>query len=168
MNLAALRCAATGRVFDGRGGCSGAMSFDGSELLVRKRPADGFSWSPPGRALQTGALRELVVIHDVLLQGALPELLHAGLAAGGLRVPVWWPIQANRQGDGGPLGPHVVKRGSCKVLRRGRALADKAVHGKQFAGGRGENTTLKVKKDEKTTFLFIQETHQVKRVHPHR
>ena len=26
----------------------------------------------------------------------------------------WWPSQTNRQGDGGPLGPHVVERGGCR------------------------------------------------------
>ena len=56
------------------------------------------------------ALRDLVVVHDVLLQGAFPELLSAGAAAARLRVPVWWPTQVNRQRDGGPLGPHVVVR----------------------------------------------------------
>ena len=39
-----------------------------------ERPVDGFSWSPPGRALQADALRELVAVHDVVLQGAFPEL----------------------------------------------------------------------------------------------
>ena len=51
VDLAALRCAATGLVFDGRGGRSGTRSFDVDELLVCERLVDGFSWSPPGRAL---------------------------------------------------------------------------------------------------------------------
>ena len=79
------------------------------------------------------------MMHDnMLLQGALPELLPGGPAAGRPRVPLRWPIQAQGQGDGGPLGPHVVMRRSCEVLRRGGALADEAVHGKQFTGR--ENT----------------------------
>ena len=48
------------------------------ELLVRERPVDDSSWSPPGRAPQTDALRELVVLEDVLLQSTFPELLPAG------------------------------------------------------------------------------------------
>ena len=138
-DLAAFGSAATWPVFDGRS-CSGARSLDLDEFLVRERPADGFSWSPPGRPLQARTLRELMVVDNVLLQGALPEFLSAGPSAGLLRVPVWWPTQTNRQGDGGPLGPHVVKRRSCEALRRGGALADEAVavHGKQFTGR--ENT----------------------------
>ena len=66
VNFAAFGSAAAGFVFDGPSG-SGSMSFDGSELLVCERPVDGFSWSPPGRALQARALRELVVFQDVLL-----------------------------------------------------------------------------------------------------
>ena len=38
------------------------------------------------------ALRELVVVQDVLLQGTFPELPTTRL-----RVLVWWPTQANRQ-----------------------------------------------------------------------
>ena len=115
VDLAALRFAAAGLVFNERsgwggwGGCGGTKSFDVGELLARERPVDCFYWSPPGQALQADALRELVVVHDVLLQGAFPELLSAGLAAGRLRVPVWWPTQTNRQGDSGPLGPHVFE-----------------------------------------------------------
>ena len=108
VDLTALRCTAAGLVFNGRGGST--RRLDLGELLVCERPVDGFSWSPPGWALQADALRELVVVHDVVLQGSFPELLSAGLAAGRLRVPVWRPTQANRQGDGGPLGPHVVER----------------------------------------------------------
>ena len=76
-----------------RGGRGGTRRLDAGELLVCERPVDGFAWSPPGRALQADALRELLVVHDVLLQGAFPELLSAGPAAGRLRVPVWWPTQ---------------------------------------------------------------------------
>ena len=108
VGLAALGSTAAGLVIDGRGG--GTRRLDVGELLVCERPVDGFAWSPPGRALQADALRELVVVHDVLLPGSFPELLSAGPAAGRLRVSVWWPTQANRQGDGGPLAPHVVDR----------------------------------------------------------
>ena len=89
-DLAALRCTAAGLVFNGRGGRGSTRRLDAGELLVCERPVDGFAWSPPGRALQADALRELVAVHDVLLQGAFPELLSAGPAAR-LRVPVWWP-----------------------------------------------------------------------------
>ena len=80
------------------------------ELLVCERPVDGFSWSPPDRALQADTMRKLVVVHDVVLKSSFPELLPAGPTARLLRVPVWWPTQTNRQGDGGALGPHVVER----------------------------------------------------------
>ena len=72
-----------------------------------ERPVDGFSWSPPGRALQADALRELVAVHDVVLKSSFPELLPAGPTVERLRVAAWWPTQANRQGDGCPLGPQV-------------------------------------------------------------
>ena len=82
VHFAAFRTAAAGFVFDGPSGRSASMSFDGSEFLESERPVDGFSWSPPGRALHADALRELVVLQDMLLQGALPELLSGGPAAG--------------------------------------------------------------------------------------
>ena len=93
VDLAALGTAAAGLVFNDCDGGGGTRRLDVGELLVCERPVDGFSWSPPGRALQADALRELVAVHDVLLQGALPELLPAGPAAGRLRVPVWWPTR---------------------------------------------------------------------------
>ena len=99
-----------GLVFNECSGWGGTRRLDVGELLVCERPVDGFAWSPSGRALQADALWELVVVHDVLLQGSFPELLPAGPAAERLRAPVWWATQANRQGDGGPLGPHVVDK----------------------------------------------------------
>ena len=113
-DLAALGSDAAGLVFDGHGGQGSTRRLDLGELLVCERPVDGFSWSPPGRALQSDAKRELVVLENVLLKSAFPELLSAGPAAR-LRVPVWWPTQTNRQGDGGPLGPHVVARGTIQI-----------------------------------------------------
>ena len=65
--------------------------------------------SPPSLALQADALRELVAVQDVLLQSTFPEMLPAGPTKR-LRVRVWCPTQINRQGNGGPLGPHVVER----------------------------------------------------------
>ena len=41
-------------------------------------------------------------------------------------------LETNRQGDGGALGPHIVERGGIQIERRGRSLADEAVHGKHF------------------------------------
>ena len=77
-------CRGTSRGRWGRRGCCGASKrwrwarlqrvqrrlgrlrwhggFDVGQLLVCERPVDGFSWSPPGRALQADALRELVVV----------------------------------------------------------------------------------------------------------
>ena len=55
------------------------------ELLVCERPVDGFSWSPPGRALQADAVWELVVLEDVVLQSIFPELLPTGASGGQLR-----------------------------------------------------------------------------------
>ena len=107
LDLAALGSAAVGLVFNECSNCTG--SLDVGELLVCERPVDGFSWSPPGRALQADTMRKLVVVEDVLLKSTFPELLLAGPTAR-LRVPVWWPTQTNRQGDGGPLGPHFVER----------------------------------------------------------
>ena len=48
------------------------------ELLVRERPVDGFSWSPPGRVPHADALRELAMFQEMVLQGSFPELLPAG------------------------------------------------------------------------------------------
>ena len=116
VDLAALRPTAAGLVFNecsGWGcwrGCGGTRSLGVDELLVCERPVDGFSWSPPNRALQADTMRKLVVVHDVVLKSSFPELLPAGPTARLLRVPVWWPTQTNRQGDGGALGPHVVER----------------------------------------------------------
>ena len=36
-------------------------------------------------------------------------------ASGGPPPLDWWPTQTNRQGDGGPLGPHVVERGGIQT-----------------------------------------------------
>ena len=121
LDLAALCSAAAGLVFNECSGCGGWSGLGGTrslgvgELLVCERPVDGFSWSPPGRALQANTMWKLVVVHDVLLKSSFPELLPAGSTAGKLRVPVWWPTQANRQGDGGALGPHVVERGGIQI-----------------------------------------------------
>ena len=92
VDLAAIRTTA-GLVFSE---CGGTGSPDVGELLMCER-VDGFSWSPPGRALQADTMRELVVVEDVLLKSAFPELPTARLC-----VPVWWPTQTNRQGAGGP------------------------------------------------------------------
>ena len=67
----------------GSGGCGGTGSFDVGELLVCERPVDGFSWSPPGWALQADTMQKLVVVEDVLLKKLLP----AGPTAR-LRVPL--------------------------------------------------------------------------------
>ena len=110
VDLAALRCTATGLVFNGRGDRSGTRRLDVGELLVCERPVDGFAWSRPGWAPQADALRELVVVHDALLQGSFPKLLPSGPTAVRLRVSVWWRTQANRLGDGAPLGPQVFDK----------------------------------------------------------
>ena len=118
VHLAALRCTAAGLVFNecsGWSGWRGTGSLDVGELLVCERPVDGLSWSPPGRALQADTMWKLVVLEDVVLKSSFPELLPAGSTARLLRVPVWWPTQANRQGDGGALGPHVVERGGIQI-----------------------------------------------------
>ena len=96
-------------------GHHGTGSLGAGELLVCERPVDGFSWSPPGRPLQADTMRKLVVVEDVVLKSSFPELLPAGPTARLLRVPVWWPTQTNRQGDGGALGPHVVARGGIQI-----------------------------------------------------
>ena len=156
VDLAALRTTAAGLVFNecsgwgGWGGCGGTGSFDVVELLVCERPVDGFS--PPGRALQADTMRKLVV-EDVVLKSAFPELLPAGPTARLLRVPVWWPTQTNRQGDGGALGRHVVERGGIQIERRRGALADEAVHGKHFTV---EKHLFGSGKAEKNEFFMIQ------------
>ena len=58
----------------------------------------------------TSVTSMMCVVHGVVLKSSFPELLSAGPTARLLRVPVWWPSQTNRQGDGGALGPHVVER----------------------------------------------------------
>ena len=52
------------------------------ELLVCERPVDGFSWSPPGPALQADTMRKLMVVEDVVLESAFPVLLPAGASDG--------------------------------------------------------------------------------------
>ena len=84
MDLAALRTTAAGLVFNecgGWGGWRGTGSLGVGELLVCERPVDGFSWSPPGRALQADTMRNLVVLEDVVLRSAFTELLPAGRPA---------------------------------------------------------------------------------------
>ena len=98
-------------------------------------------------------MRKLVVVEDVVLQSAFPELLPGGPTARQLRVPVWWPTQTNRLGDGGALGPHVVARGGIQKERRRGALADEAVHGKHFTG---EKHLLRVKRMKKKQIFMIQ------------
>ena len=85
------------------------------------------------RALQADTMWKLVVLEDVVLKSAFSELLPAGASDGPPPLD-WWPTQTSRQGDGGPLGPHVVERGGIQINRRGSALADEAVHGKHFTG----------------------------------
>ena len=51
-----------------------------------------------------------MVVEDVLLKSIFAQLLPAGASGGPLPFD-WWPTQTNRQGDGGPLGPHVIERG---------------------------------------------------------
>ena len=101
-------------------------SFNVGELLVCERPVDGFSWSPPGRALQADALRELVVVQDVVLQGSFPELLPDGptaslVANSDQPTGRWWPARPARRREAAPAAPW-------------------------------KNTFLSVKKLEKTTF----------------
>ena len=91
-----------------------------------ERPVDGFSWSPPGRALQADALRELVAVHDVVLQGAFPELLPAGPTAGRLRVPVGGQLKPTDRAMAGPLGPQVFD--GLQLLLRGGARRHEALH----------------------------------------
>ena len=112
VDLAALRTTAAELVFNG---CSGGTgSADVCDLLVCERPVDGFSLSPPGRALQAGTAWELMVDQGVLLQSTFSVLLPTGPTAR-FRMPVWWKTQTNRKGDGGPLGPHVAARGGIQI-----------------------------------------------------
>ena len=116
-DLAALRTTAAGLVFNecgGWGGWRGTASLGVGELIVCERPVDGFSLSPPGRALQADTMRKLVVLGDVVLKSSFPELLPAGASDGPPPLD-WWPTQTNRQGDGGALGPHVVERGGIQI-----------------------------------------------------
>ena len=135
-------------VFNECSSCTGRLGM--GELLVCERPVDGFSWSPPGRALQADTMRKLVVLEDVVLKSAFPELLPAGASAGPPPLD-WWPTQTNRQGDGGALGPHAVERGGIQIERRRGALADEGVHGKHF---NGEKHLLWVKRLKKPFFMI--------------
>ena len=76
VDLAALRTNAAGLVFNECSGWGGWRGCGGTGSLDLKRPVDGFSWSPPGRALQPDTMRKLV--EDVLLKSAFPELLPEG------------------------------------------------------------------------------------------
>ena len=155
VDLAALGSAAAGLVFNecsGWGGWRGTGSLGVGELLVCERPVDGFSLSPPGQALQADTMRKLVVLEDVVLKSAFPELLPTGASDGPPPLD-WWPTQTNRQGEGGALGPHVVERGGIQIEGRRGALADEAVHGKHFTG---EKTLVESEKAEKNKIFIIQ------------
>ena len=76
-------------------------------------------------------MRKLMVVEDVLLKSTFPELLHAG-ATERFPMPVWWPTQTNRQGNGGPLGPHVIERG-CQINLLTERCTKEAVE-KHYAG----------------------------------
>ena len=70
VDLAALRTTAAGLVFNECGGWSGwrgTGSLGVGDLLVCERPVDGFSWSPPDRALQADTVWKLVVLENVVL-----------------------------------------------------------------------------------------------------
>ena len=82
-------------------GSSGAGS--GSMCLAK---SSSWAWSAAASAT---ASRNSALLAAVL-KSSFPELLPAGPTARLLRVPVWWPTQTNRQGDGGALGPHIVER----------------------------------------------------------
>ena len=115
------------------------------DLLVSERSSDGVSWLPPTRSLFADTTRELIVVEDVLLKRAFPHLLPAGASARP-SLPVWWPTQTNRQGDGDPLRPHVVARGGIQINRRGRALADEALRREAVDISLEQNTCLRVKR----------------------
>ena len=60
-------------------------------------------------------MRELMAVEDVLLESTFQQLLPAW-ASGGPPPPAWWQqAQTRRQGDGGPLGPHVIERGGIRI-----------------------------------------------------
>ena len=120
-----------------------------------ERPVNGFSWSPPGRALQADTMRKLVVLEDVVLKSAFQ--LERRTAAG-CQV-------ANRQGDGSALGPHVVERGGIQIERRRGALADETVHGKHFTV---EKHLFESGKAEKNKLFMIQTVTSWKQTCPSR
>ena len=48
------------------------------DLLVCERSGDDVSWLPPARPLLADIMRELMLVEDVLLKSAFPQLLPAG------------------------------------------------------------------------------------------
>ena len=89
--------------------------LDDGDLLVCERPVDGFSWSPPSRALQADALRELTAVHDVVLKTSFPELLPAGPTANSSQQTGRWL----------PARPASLR---LQLLLRGRARRHEALH----------------------------------------
>ena len=93
VDLAALRTAAAGLVFNECGGwggwrgCGGTGSLGVGELLVCERPVDGFSWSPPDWALQTDSAEARGG------RGCAPE----ERVPRAVRVPVWRPARPARR-----------------------------------------------------------------------
>ena len=128
---------------------------------------DGFSWSPSGRALQADALRVLVVVQ--VLQGSFPELLPAGPTRR-LRVPVWWPNQTYRQGNGGPLGRTSSSAGAARLSDE-EEREDRA----RYIGMRGRGKHFFEREKENVFFMiqtvtsFFPENKPVSRrsTHPH-
>ena len=140
LDLASLRPTAAGLVsneYSGWGGwrcCGGTESLGVGELFVCERPVDGFSWSPPGQALQADTMRKLVVLEDVVLKKASQSCCQLGRPTDRRRL------------TGGQLRPTVrataarsVRTSSSEEASRStdedERLLTKRSHGKHFTGG---------------------------------
>ena len=91
-------------------------------------------------------MRKLVVLEDVVLKSAFPELLPAGASDG---PPLdWWPTQTNKHGDGGALGPHASEEASRLSDDEERLLTKRSMANTSL----GKNTCLGVERIKKQNF----------------
>ena len=70
-------------------GCGGTGSLAVGNLLVCERPVDGFSRSPPDRALQADTMRKLVMAEDAADLLPRPRVCFVYLSGGQLRPTDW-------------------------------------------------------------------------------
>ena len=98
----------------------GTRSFDVDDLHVCERPGRWFLLVATRPAAVSGHHAGAYGGGGCASEEHVPTAAaNWGGASGRPPPPVWWPTQNHRQGDGGPLGPHVIERGGVQIIRRG-------------------------------------------------